>query len=478
MATKYYIVGSNAAVQSWIQSRLDSGPWVTELFVGGVNLTAIRGSDPNNVWAVGQDGAGNLKVYYSTGDGNWSEIVHGLVGAANGGAAGGELWVLSSTVLITVGTSSWAKQVNGVWSGGGNPTGIQQSIHGHDLTQMWVGNGVWSYWNGSIFTTQVGLPGIPTSLWAIGPGDVFGFANRFAYHNSGAYPGTWSSKDLLGFWGNKGEMHLWKEPSSNKLWAAGTSGQIGSHNGTWNAGSASGGWVNEGTAGTLVFRDIWGVSPTNIVAAGGDHLGIVPTVYQYNGSVWTQIHTGLETMYVRGVWGTSSSTLGVSTTGCGQYGQDQYGKSQFGNCGAPQSDVILPTVATAAELDAELYLQEIAFPLRFTEKGDVVLINNDGAVNDSIKLAAFVRKNGIPLMPLGAGMDEFPFDPLDFPFKAFMGYRLKSSIELGVKGIRVDNNLTFTESESNVKVAVRYLNERTSEVQSAILAVPRFRTDQ
>lgn len=161
-----------------------------------------------------------------------------------------------------------------------------------------------------------------------------------------------------------------------------------------------------------------------------------------------------------------------------KYGQGQYGQQQFGTGAGPTVAVTATTPLTDAEIDKDVYTQEFAFPFRFTERGDVVLASNDVAINDSIKLAAFVRKNGIPLLPLGAGMDEFPFDPLDTPFRSFMGFRLKAAIELGVLGVKVDNNLTFDEQDTKVNVAVRYLNERTDEVQSAILAVPRFRTDQ
>jgi hypothetical protein len=216
---------------------------------------------------------------------------------------------------MTVGTGAWAKQVNGVWSGANNPAGIQNSIHGHDLTQMWCGNGVWSYWNGSIFTTQVGLSGIPTALFAKAAGDVFGWANRFAYHNTGAYPGTWSSKDLLAFWGNQGMGRMFGGllAGGGKIWIAGgihgTSGKIGSHNGTWDGGSPSGGWVDEGNHGTEIFRDTWGVSNTNIMVAGGNHLTYVPTVYQtLDGSNWDPVTTGLlSSWYIRGVWGVSIS---------------------------------------------------------------------------------------------------------------------------------------------------------------------------
>lgn len=161
-----------------------------------------------------------------------------------------------------------------------------------------------------------------------------------------------------------------------------------------------------------------------------------------------------------------------------KYGQNEYGQQQYGQGGQPSLPTLVSQPSTEAELDQDVYLQEIAFPLRFTENGDVVLTNNDAAINDSIKLSAFVQTNGIPLMPLGAGMNMLPFDPLDTPFKAFLGFRLKTAIELGIEGVNVDHNLVFVELENKVDVAVRYLNERTSEVQSAILAVPRFRTDQ
>jgi hypothetical protein len=126
------------------------------------------------------------------------------------------------------------------------------------------------------------------------------------------------------------------------------------------------------------------------------------------------------------------------------------------------------------------YTENIDFPYRYDPKGDgnIVLSNDDKVLSDSIKQAAFVRR--VPLIDLGAGMDEIPFDPMDVPTRAFIEAKLQEAVELGVDSVDVSRDLSFEEDvEGNLlNVTVPYLNRRIEEPQSIKLAVPTVKTDE
>lgn len=122
-----------------------------------------------------------------------------------------------------------------------------------------------------------------------------------------------------------------------------------------------------------------------------------------------------------------------------------------------------------------IYIENIDFPYRYktTGNGDVIIANNDKVISDSIKLAVFIRKNGIPLSPLGAGVDEIVFDQLDISTRAFIEAKIQEAIDLGVESVDVARDLFFEEreDENKLEVTVPYLNRRTEETQSTKLAL-------
>lgn len=140
-------------------------------------------------------------------------------------------------------------------------------------------------------------------------------------------------------------------------------------------------------------------------------------------------------------------------------------------------------IATAepALLNKPLYLENIDFPYRYDSKGNgnVVLSDDDKILSDSIKQAVFIRKHGIPLSPIGAGMDEIPFDQLDIPTRSFIEARIQEAVDEGVDGVDVARDMFFEEDpDSNLlSVTVPYLNRHIDESQSTKLAVPTVKTD-
>lgn len=123
------------------------------------------------------------------------------------------------------------------------------------------------------------------------------------------------------------------------------------------------------------------------------------------------------------------------------------------------------------------YTAGIALPLRFLDNCDLDIAEDDNLIHDNILLAVFIRRNGIPLIPLGAGIEDFVFDPLDAAIEAFLSFRLYDTIFYGVANVQPSLDMVFTEGESELKVVVPYVNSKTRNISTTILAVPRQRLD-
>jgi hypothetical protein len=107
-----------------------------------------------------------------------------------------------------------------------------------------------------------------------------------------------------------------------------------------------------------------------------------------------------------------------------------------------------------------------------------VLTHNDAVINDDIQISVFVRQGQVPLVPLGFGIQDAVFDPLDVALRSFISRRLKETIELGVNNILVSpSEIIFTEDDKTVRAVVPYLNEKIGQVQSALLAIPTAKID-
>jgi hypothetical protein len=125
------------------------------------------------------------------------------------------------------------------------------------------------------------------------------------------------------------------------------------------------------------------------------------------------------------------------------------------------------------------YLVAIDFPVRFSETGNIELSVDDKAINDTMKTTMFVRKNGIPLFPLGIGVQDMPFDPADEATKAWLTTRTRDGLLAGVETI-MPTDVGAEElvgKQNTLSLTVFYINRVTSERRSVIIPTDKVRTD-
>lgn len=117
------------------------------------------------------------------------------------------------------------------------------------------------------------------------------------------------------------------------------------------------------------------------------------------------------------------------------------------------------------------------FPLQFEANGDARLTVDEKALNDNIQIAVFIRPYGIPLFPLGVGVEDYCFDPNDEVLQAELETHITDGLSESVDGIQVDSQFVFTEDENELKVAVPYLNTRTLQNSRSVISIPRHKVD-
>jgi hypothetical protein len=125
--------------------------------------------------------------------------------------------------------------------------------------------------------------------------------------------------------------------------------------------------------------------------------------------------------------------------------------------------------------EGEHYLISFDFPLRFKSNCDIVRCYDEKALNDDVKLSVFIRKYGIPLFPLGVGVEEFCFEPMDIPTQAALSMHLRDGVDLGVDGLKVNGDITFVEhpTQNKLSIAVPYLNTRIGKNQQSVISAPK-----
>ncbi len=144
------------------------------------------------------------------------------------------------------------------------------------------------------------------------------------------------------------------------------------------------------------------------------------------------------------------------------------------------SSIVAASASVQSDVDENA--NAIAFPFQFTAGGDVKVVPEEVGVNNDVQMSVFIREGGIPLFPIGVGIEDFVFDFLDFPDQVFLADRIAESIRLGVPFARVmEEQVQFDDSDierNKMKVVVPYSNLKTGKDEVAILAVPRQRIDQ
>jgi len=170
----------------------------------------------------------------------------------------------------------------------------------------------------------------------------------------------------------------------------------------------------------------------------------------------------------------------------GQYGRyDQYSRpgpyDQYGGPGPGPHDLPSTDIAPVGiPKDIDPYLQNFAFPMRFERDCDIVKTTDEQVLNDNIKITTFVRENGVFLLPLGIGVEDFAFEPLDAPLVALLSTKIQDGLHLGVDGVIVGDGMVFDDetNENKISIAIPYVNTKTREQRRALVSVPRQRIDQ
>jgi hypothetical protein len=115
------------------------------------------------------------------------------------------------------------------------------------------------------------------------------------------------------------------------------------------------------------------------------------------------------------------------------------------------------------------YIENFSFPLRFTVNCNIELTTNEEVLRDNINIALFVNENGVPLIPLGLGLDKFVFDPNDEILKDFLEIRIRDSINEDVTGVFVRDNMISINDENTFRIFVSYINEFITKDETLII---------
>lgn len=165
----------------------------------------------------------------------------------------------------------------------------------------------------------------------------------------------------------------------------------------------------------------------------------------------------------------------------GSFGGAKFGATPFGGGFKypPLEEEYPQDALEIAQEEAAQYQSAIAFPLRFDDTGDMLLTKDEASVNDDLKMSVYLRARGLALFPFGAGVEDLCFDPMDAPTEVFAADKIGIAVHKGNEHLRVlEEDMRFVEHEDNkLSVAVPYINTKTGRGASALLSIPRQRTD-
>lgn len=117
------------------------------------------------------------------------------------------------------------------------------------------------------------------------------------------------------------------------------------------------------------------------------------------------------------------------------------------------------------------------FPLQFEDNGNAKLTVDEKALNDNIKLAVFIKPLGVPLYPLGVGVQDYAFDPNDEILQAELAVHITDGLSESVDGIKVNPDFAFDEQEDTLNVAVPYVNTKTRKSFQTVISIPRHKVN-
>ncbi|HKP74912.1 MAG TPA: hypothetical protein VJT67_05180, partial [Longimicrobiaceae bacterium] len=321
---------TDASLLNWREGR-----WNAFALDSSFHAVAISGSDPDDAWAVGANGAIAHYTADPEGQGQWTRVVTAAPGrdvfhiwdsSAWGGVAAltgnhflrraeDGTWTEFGGIAATV-EGGWTVEDDLIWAddtgqvadlathfSDGLAQGAYFPVHavwGSSMADVWIAGdgGRTKHWNGSGWTHgSTGNAAAVRALWGSGAVNVFavGDGGTIERWNGTAWAAMQSGTDreLLAVWGS----------GPNDVWAVGAGGTVlhydGSPAGHWTAVSSPAGAAKPVVA-------VWGTGPSDVyaLADGGT------SVLRWNGSSWRRITDfGAGSVPLRTIWGTGPRDL-------------------------------------------------------------------------------------------------------------------------------------------------------------------------
>lgn len=285
-----WAVGEQGAIVQW-----DGYAWFQRSSGTGLDLLAVWGTDANNVWTVGK--GGTILKWDGT---RWSPQTSGTSVAlyAVWGSDARNVWAAGEggTILKWNGTS-WSPQMSGTAT-------LLNGIWGSDARNVWaVGEEGIRKWDGASWSKQAcrGCNNRISTVWGVAANSAWAYSSGVLIRWNGTEWFAESSlpdraTDVRVVWGIDAD-HMWGIGQGGTLYKKETAG-----------------WVSTRTAwhewgGNLKY--IHGVDENNVFAGGWDLNGVRSTanILKWNGTSWTDLtpQTGL----LSGLWVGSAKNVWI-----------------------------------------------------------------------------------------------------------------------------------------------------------------------
>lgn len=119
------------------------------------------------------------------------------------------------------------------------------------------------------------------------------------------------------------------------------------------------------------------------------------------------------------------------------------------------------------------FLTAFAFPLRFTDKGDINRTTDEAAIESNLRMSVMLRLNGIPLAThLGSLVPLLPFDPNDDVNSSLIAEEIIRSTKIGEPRAKVDTGIVTSEDENTARAIVPYTVPGRSNWSTLRLSLP------
>jgi hypothetical protein len=282
--------------------RFNGGSWYETPMQEQIN--ALWGSGPNSVWAVGT--RGNLFRWNGT---LWRSLGLGDLQPryALHGSHPANVWCVGASGLInrydgrtwlreTTGTTEPLRDIialapDNLWAVGGSTA---LTGPGSGYVGFYQGN----YWRGQAETTEP-LNALfalsDTDMWAVGGSSLLGTTTSVILQYDGL---VWNDRTPAG--ATAAFLDVWAS-GPDDVWVCGTGGTILQYDGT--------GWQEHVSGVTHQLSAIWGFSPDDIYAAGGEALfATTGSVLHWDGTAWSTVHSALLRSY-EALWGSAPDAV-------------------------------------------------------------------------------------------------------------------------------------------------------------------------